>query len=60
MTPNKLSKIEEIYHAVLEIAPEKRPAFLTNACGDDNEILVKLNLSFLCRTCLKFDRHPAD
>ena len=38
MTPNKLLKIEEIYHAVLEIAPAERPSFLTNACSDDHEI----------------------
>ncbi len=38
MTPNRLKKIEEIYHAVLEIPPPKREIFLQESCGNDVEL----------------------
>lgn len=38
MEPEKLKKIEEVYHGVLEIASNEREAFLQKHCGDDIEL----------------------
>jgi serine/threonine protein kinase len=38
MTPERLKKVEEIYHAVLEISPSTRKQFLQSSCGDDVEL----------------------
>jgi eukaryotic-like serine/threonine-protein kinase len=48
MTPERLKKVEEIYHAVLEISPTDRDSFLEKECGDDIELRKEVNslLSF--------------
>ncbi len=38
MTPERWSKIEELYHAAQEHAPRDRAAFLTAACNGDAEL----------------------
>lgn len=38
MEAERLKKIEEIYHAVLEIAPVERQSFLKEKCGGDNDL----------------------
>jgi len=38
MEAGKLKKIEEICHAALEIPPDERETFLTNACGADDDL----------------------
>jgi serine/threonine protein kinase len=38
MTPERLKKVEEIYHAVLEISPSTRKQFLQSSCGDDLDL----------------------
>jgi Tol biopolymer transport system component len=38
MEPERWSRAEELYHAALEVATEKRARFLKNACGDDAEL----------------------
>ena len=38
MTPERLSQIEELYHAVREREPGERTAFLTGACNGDEEL----------------------
>ncbi len=38
MSTKKLKKIEEIYHAITEIEPDKRESFLEKRCGDDLEL----------------------
>nr|MCU0239043.1 serine/threonine-protein kinase [Pyrinomonadaceae bacterium] len=38
MTPEKLKKVEQIYHAILEISPQKRDDFLADSCGNDLEL----------------------
>lgn len=38
MTPEKLKKVEEIYHAVLEVPQPKQKEFLQTSCGDDLEL----------------------
>ncbi|MBX7171666.1 MAG: protein kinase [Pyrinomonadaceae bacterium] len=38
MTPEKLKKIEEIYHAALEIPIAEREVFLENHCGQDSDL----------------------
>lgn len=38
MTPERLRKVEEIYHAVLEVLPPARKEFLQNFCGEDDEL----------------------
>jgi serine/threonine-protein kinase len=36
MERNRWQRIEELYHAALDRAPEERAAFLTEACADDS------------------------
>jgi eukaryotic-like serine/threonine-protein kinase len=38
MTPERYQKAGYLYHAVLEIEPEARSAFLEGACGGDEEL----------------------
>ncbi|MEP7037449.1 MAG: serine/threonine-protein kinase, partial [Acidobacteriota bacterium] len=38
MSVEKLKKVEEIYHAVLEIAPAMRESFIKNHCGADADL----------------------
>jgi serine/threonine protein kinase len=38
MNHERFKKVEEIYHAVLKIAPEKRDSFLEESCGGDVEL----------------------
>src|SRR6185295_9344891 len=38
MTPERWQRIEEVYHAALEVDPEKRSAFLDEACGEDSAL----------------------
>jgi eukaryotic-like serine/threonine-protein kinase len=38
MTPERYQKAGHLYHAVLEIEPEARAAFLEGACGGDAEL----------------------
>jgi serine/threonine protein kinase len=38
MSPERLKKVEEIYHAVLEISPSGRAQFLAESCGEDVEL----------------------
>jgi serine/threonine protein kinase len=38
MTPERLQRIEDLYHAALTCAPEERETFLTVECGDDDEL----------------------
>jgi eukaryotic-like serine/threonine-protein kinase len=38
VTPERLSQIEELYHAVRECAPGERTAFLAGACNGDEDL----------------------
>ena len=38
MTPERWQEVKEIFQAVLDQAPEKRSAFLANACGGDEPL----------------------
>lgn len=38
MSPEKLKKVEELYHAVLEVSPQERGLFLQESCGNDLEL----------------------
>jgi serine/threonine-protein kinase len=42
MTPERYHKIGEIFHAVLELEPEDREAFLVEACAGDEALLREL------------------
>ena len=35
MTPERYARVEELFHAALELPAERRPGFLTAACGLD-------------------------
>ncbi len=35
MNPERWARVEELYHAALELDPTKRDAYLAEACGDD-------------------------
>jgi serine/threonine protein kinase/predicted ATPase len=38
MTPEKLKRVEEIYHVALELEPADRERFLIKQCGEDEEL----------------------
>ncbi len=38
MNPERLKKVEEIYHAVLDISPPERAQFLVESCGEDVDL----------------------
>jgi eukaryotic-like serine/threonine-protein kinase len=38
MTPERYKKVGEIFHAATELPREKRAAFLTEVCGEDEEL----------------------
>jgi eukaryotic-like serine/threonine-protein kinase len=38
MNPERLKKVEEIYHEVLEVSPNERQSFLQIFCGNDIEL----------------------
>ncbi len=48
MTSERIKKIEEIYHAVLETSPQNRKEFLQDHCGEDVELRLEIEslLSF--------------
>jgi hypothetical protein len=35
MDAERLKQIEDIYHAALEISPDKRESFFKETCGED-------------------------
>jgi eukaryotic-like serine/threonine-protein kinase len=39
MSDDRWSQVEELYHAALEVSPERRAAFLGDRVGDDSELL---------------------
>ena len=39
MTTERWKRIEEVYHAALELPQPERPAFVAQACGDDQGLL---------------------
>src|SRR5262245_44816561 len=38
MTPERYRQVGRLYHAALELEPDKRMAFLDEACADDDEM----------------------
>ncbi len=46
MTPERWKRIEELYHAASALPPSERPAFLVEACGQDEGLRRELE-SFL-------------
>jgi eukaryotic-like serine/threonine-protein kinase len=43
MSPERVQRIEELYHAALERESAHRPAFLAQACGDDEALLKEVS-----------------
>ena len=62
MNAERLAQVEDIYHAVLEVAEDEWPSFLTNSCGNDNELRneVESLLSFNDRPLSLIDIPPLD
>lgn len=60
MDAEKLKKIEELYNAVLDIAPAERQDFLKNQCGEDQELRreVESLLSFENSSRSFLDKQP--
>jgi serine/threonine protein kinase/Tfp pilus assembly protein PilF len=48
MNSERLKKVEELYNAVLDVAPDERQSFLKKECGEDEELLHEIEslLSF--------------
>src|SRR5215813_7804581 len=42
-SPDRLAKIEDLFHAALEREPAERAAFLAEACADDPRLLDEVN-----------------
>src|SRR5262245_41994714 len=42
-SPDRLAKIEDLFHAALEREPAERAAFLAEACADDQSLLEAVN-----------------
>jgi tetratricopeptide (TPR) repeat protein/predicted Ser/Thr protein kinase len=42
MTPDRWSRLDTLFHAVLGLAPERRAAFLEESCGDDPSLRQEL------------------
>src|SRR5262249_33226671 len=42
-SPDRLAKIEDLFHAALECEPAERAAFLAEACADDPRLLDAVN-----------------
>jgi hypothetical protein len=42
-SPDRLAKIEDLFHAALEREPAERAAFLADACADDQSLLDAVN-----------------
>jgi eukaryotic-like serine/threonine-protein kinase len=42
MSPERLRKVEEIYHAVLEVSPAERKSFLHEKCENDEELRLEI------------------
>src|SRR5262245_25698121 len=42
-SPDRLAKIEDLFHAALEREPAERDAFLAEACADDLSLLDAVN-----------------
>jgi serine/threonine-protein kinase len=38
MTPERYKEVGQLYRAALEVEPERRAAFLAQACGDDEAL----------------------
>ncbi len=62
MNAERLSKIEEICHAVLDLSPKARPAFLKKVSGDDDDLRgeVESLLSFADVSSSLIDTPPID
>ena len=43
MSPERLRKVEEIYHAALELPPEERNTFLQASCAGDDALLREID-----------------
>ena len=54
MKPDRWRKVDEIFEAALERAPENRAAFLAQACGDDRELYREVE------KMLEFDERATD
>ena len=42
MSPDRHDRVSELYHAASAHPPEKRDAFLTDACGEDAELRAEV------------------
>ena len=42
MSPDRHDRVSELYHAASAHPPEKRDAFLTDACGADAELRAEV------------------
>src|SRR5215813_11776149 len=51
MTPERYKQIDKLFEAALQLEPEKRSAFLANACNDDDELRRQVE------TLLSSDQH---
>jgi len=38
MTPEQYERVGQLFHAALDLSTEQRPAFLSEACGDDEDM----------------------
>ena len=67
MTPERWQRLQDLFHAMLELPPETRAASLSATCGDDIELRVELERllqadarasAFVSGTTAKIERVP--
>jgi len=58
MSPERLSRIEELFHAARERKPQERPAFLDEACQGDPELRGEIESLLVQQSELLFDQPP--
>ena len=60
MNPQRLRRLEDLYHATLEREPGQRQAFLAAECGSDTELLREIQ-ELLLHSCEgALDRSPLE
>ena len=62
MSSNRFKKIEEVYHAALEVSSERRASFLAKECCDDLEMIkeIEVLISFENNSHSFIDSTPED
>src|SRR5687768_18440840 len=59
MEPGRWNRIEEVLQAALDLEPERRAAFLDEACGEDDELRREVESLLAHESDEALSKHPA-